>query len=71
MLSEHFDELVSILNLKDPENLLPYHEKIDDSIFAAIRKFQNHPSTKSIRKKNINDKSSIPNVTLDCIKYEI
>ena len=51
MLSEHFDELVSILNLKDPENLLPYQEKIDDAIFAAIRKFQNHISTKSIRKK--------------------
>ena len=69
MLSEHFDELVSILNLKDPENLLPYHEKIDDAIFAAIRKFQNHTSTYT--EKNINDKSSIPNVTLDCIKYEI
>ena len=51
VLSEYFDGLVSVLNLKEPENLLSYHKNIDDSIFATIRKFQNYPSTKSIRKK--------------------
>lgn len=51
VFSRYFDTLVSNTNLKVSENLLSIHENIDDPMFAAISKYQNHPSIKIILTK--------------------
>ena len=69
VFSKHFNALMLNLNLKVLENMLSLHENIDDPIFAAISKYQNHPSIPIIQIKHRNERFS--NFTFDCIKSEI
>ena len=68
--NKYFQNLVSTLDLKVPSNLLCQTPENGDEILAAIYKYQNHPSIKTILEK-CNFSFSFKTVSLTDIEKEM